>query len=188
MLGVKKDASQKDVLKAYRKLARELHPDANPDDAKAEDRFKEVSAAYDVLGDEQKRAEYDDVRKLGPMAGGFGGGGAGGAPGGFGFGADDIGDLLGGLFGRGRGRPPGGQGGGRPQPVRGQDLETDLHLGFVEAVRGVTTTVRLTSAAPCSRCGGNGAEPGTNPSSCPTCHGRGTRDDNQGFFLSLIHI
>lgn len=187
VLGVKKDADQKDVLKAYRKLARELHPDANPDDPKAEDRFKEVSAAYDVLGDEAKRKEYDDVRKLGPMAGGFGGaGGPGAGPGGFGFGTDDITDLLGGLFGRGRGRgpagAPGGGGGGRPQPVRGQDLETDLHLGFVESARGVTTTVHLTSAAPCSRCGGNGAEPGTKPSTCGACQGRGMQDDNQGFF------
>ncbi len=184
VLGVKKDASQKEVLKAYRKLARELHPDANPDDAKAEDRFKEVSAAYDVLGDEAKRKEYDEVRRLGPMAGAFGGGGGPGpGPGGFGFGTDDITDLLGGLFGRNRGRG-GAPGGGpqRPQPAKGQDLETDLHLGFNEAVRGVTTTVHLTSAAPCSRCNGNGAEPGTTPSTCPACHGRGTQDDNQGFF------
>src|SRR5262245_62289568 len=108
VLGVDEGASAKDITKAYRKLARQYHPDANQDDPKAEDRFKEISAAYDVLGDEARRKEYDEVRRLGPVAGGFGPGGFGGAgrPGGGGFsfdvGAEDMGDLLGNLFGRGR--------------------------------------------------------------------------------------
>jgi molecular chaperone DnaJ len=179
-LGVKKSDDAKAITKAYRKLARDLHPDANPGDAAAEERFKEVSAAYDVLGDDKKRAEYDEVRRLGPMAGGFGGGAGGpgaGFPGG-GFGTDDLSDLLGGLFGRGRG----GGGGQRSRPAKGADLETDLHLSFTDAVRGVTTAVHLTSDAPCSRCDGNGAEPGTSPTSCSSCGGRGVTDDNQGPF------
>ena len=122
VLGVSADSSPKEITKAYRKLARELHPDQNPDDAKAEERFKEVSAAYDVLGDEDKRTEYDEVRRLGPMAGGFGPGGGG--PGGFSFNVGDmaggdIGDLLGQMFG---GRQRGGQAGAGVGPQRGQDL------------------------------------------------------------------
>ncbi len=192
-LGVSESASAKDITKAYRKLARELHPDANPGDATAEDRFKEVSAAYDVVGDEEKRKEYDEVRRLGPMAGMGGPGGPGGPGFGRGFGAGpaaghadfnftstDINDLLGGLFGRG-GR--GGGGGSRgPGPQRGVDLEAELHLGFLEAVNGVETSVNLTSEAACSTCHGSGAKPGTAPVTCPRCNGRGVLDDNQGFF------
>jgi molecular chaperone DnaJ len=174
ILGVSDTATPKEITSAYRKLARQLHPDANPGDAKAEERFKEVSAAYDVVGDAEKRKEYDEVRKLGPMAGGFGG------PGGFTFSTDDISDLLGGLFnrgGRGAGRPPRGAG-----PQRGADLEAELHLGFVDAANGVTTEVHLTSDAPCSTCLGSGAKPGTSPSPCSRCGGRGLLDENQGFF------
>ncbi|WP_334142492.1 molecular chaperone DnaJ [Rhabdothermincola sp.] len=179
ILGVPESASQKEITRAYRKLARELHPDANPDNPKAEERFKEVSAAYDVIGDEAKRKEYDEVRKLGPLGGmGFGGpGGAGGAT--FDFGAGDLGDLLGGLFGRAR--RPGGPGRGTG-PRRGADLETDLHLSFREAVKGVTTTVPLVSDAPCSTCHGSGARPGSAPQICPQCHGRGVLEENQGLF------
>jgi molecular chaperone DnaJ len=159
-----------------------LHPDANPGDAAAEERFKEISAAYDVVGDAEKRKEYDEVRRLGPMAGGAGPGGfgAGGPDGGFGFNTEDLGDLLGGLFNRGRGRGPGGTRG--PGPQRGQDLEADLHLSFLDAVNGVTTTVNLTSDAPCSTCHGSGAKPGTSPVACSRCGGRGVLDDNQGYF------
>ncbi|MEO0493293.1 MAG: DnaJ C-terminal domain-containing protein [Actinomycetota bacterium] len=140
VLGVAEDASDKEITKAYRKLARELHPDANPGDTAAEERFKEVSAAYDVVGDEEKRARYDEVRRLGPMAGGFGGGGTG--PGGFNVGFDDIGDLLGGLFGRGGGNnPPGFRTQQRPQ--RGADVEADLALDFEDAVNGIETTIHL---------------------------------------------
>jgi molecular chaperone DnaJ len=180
VLGVDDTASQKDITKAYRKLARDTHPDRNPG---SEDRFKEVSAAYDVVGDPEKRKEYDEVRRLGPVAGGFGGGGAGaGNPfGGGGFRVDDLGDLgdiFGGLFGRrDRRAQPRGTG-----PQRGTDLEAELHLSFEDAVNGVTTTVNLTSDAPCSTCHGSGAAPGTSPTRCSVCDGRGVLDENQGLF------
>lgn len=186
-LGVDAEASQKDITKAYRKLARENHPDTNKDPA-AEERFKEVSAAYDVVGDAEKRKEYDEVRRLGPMAGGFGGPGGGfGGPGGGGFSTEDLGDignlgdLLGGLFNRG-GRRGGGPGPRGPGPQRGADLEAELHLSFEDAVRGVTTSVNLTSDAACQTCRGSGARPGTTPTTCATCGGRGVLDDNQGLF------
>jgi molecular chaperone DnaJ len=186
VLGVSDTASQKDIRSAYRKLSRQYHPDANPDDQAAEERFKEVSAAYDVVGDAEKRKEYDEVRKLGPVGGMFGGPGAGGAgAGGFRFeDVGDLGDVLGGLFGRGRRRGgPAGTGGVRGTgPHRGQDLESELHLAFEDAVHGLTTTVHLTSEAACSTCHGTGARPGTTPRTCPMCEGRGVIDDNQGFF------
>jgi molecular chaperone DnaJ len=180
VLGVDKNASEKDITRAYRKLAKQYHPDAHPG---SEDRFKEVSAAYDVLGDAAKRKEYDEVRAMGPVGAPFGGGGQGGfggpgagEQGGFGFRMDDLGDLLGGIFGRGRGgRPSGG-------PQRGADLEAELHLPFKEAVEGATTTVNVTSDASCTTCGGTGAAPGTSPVLCPRCGGRGAVDDNQGLF------
>jgi len=183
VLGVSDTASQKDIKSAYRKLSREYHPDANPGDIAAEERFKEVSAAYDVVGDAEKRKEYDEVRKLGPMGGMFGGAGGPGGPGAGGFRVDDIGDLgdvLGGLFGRRRNRA-GGAGAGTG-PHRGQDLEAELHLAFEDAVHGLTTTIHLTSEAACSTCHGTGAKPGTTPQTCPRCGGRGVLDDNQGFF------
>ncbi len=181
VLGVSSEASQKDITKAYRRLARENHPDTNKGDAAAEERFKEISAAYDVVGDAEKRTKYDEVRRLGPVGGSFGGGGGpGGGFGGFGVGAEnigDIGDLLGGLFGRGRrqqNRPHG--------PVRGANLETELHLSFEDALSGVTTSVHLTSEAVCSTCQGSGAEPGADVVVCPQCAGRGVIDENQGLF------
>ena len=182
ILGVSEKASAKEITKAYRKLARELHPDQNPDDAKAEERFKEVSAAYDVLSDEDKRKEYDEVRRLGPMAGGFGPGGGG--PGGFSFNVGDmaggdIGDLLGQMFG---GRQRSGHAGAGVGPQRGQDLTAELTLDFADAVHGLTTTLYLTSDAQCSTCSGSGAKPGTSPSVCGLCGGRGVVDDNQGLF------
>jgi molecular chaperone DnaJ len=187
VLGVSDTASQKDIKTAYRKLSRQYHPDANPDDAAAEERFKEVSAAYDVVGDAEKRKEYDEVRKLGPMGGMFGGAGGPGAggPGAGGFRFEDVGDLgdvLGGLFGRGRRRGAQGGPGRGTGPHRGPDLEAELHLDFEDAVHGLTTTIHLTSDAACSTCHGSGARPGTTPSTCPQCQGRGVVDDNQGFF------
>ncbi len=181
-LGVNEKATAKDITKAYRKLARELHPDKNPGDAAAETRFKEVSAAYDVIGDEEKRKSYDEVRRLGPMAGGFGGpGGPGGPGGGFNVGFDDIGDLLGGLFGRG-GR--GGRGGPQQQSraQAGADLEADLTLDFDDAVRGLETTITLTSEATCHTCSGTGSKPGSTPETCKVCNGKGVQDENQGLF------
>ncbi|MBV8950534.1 MAG: DnaJ domain-containing protein, partial [Actinobacteria bacterium] len=164
VLGVSKDASEKDITRAYRKLAKQFHPDANQGNPAAEERFKEVSGAYDVLGDADKRKEYDEVRQMvasgvgGPGGfGGFGGapGGFGGAPGGFGetINFEDIGgfgDLLGNLFGRGAG---GRRGRNAAQgPRRGMDLEAELHLDFLEAVHGITTTVSFTADAVCHTC------------------------------------
>jgi len=183
ILGVADKATQKEITKAYRKLARELHPDKNPGNPKAEERFKAVSAAYDVLGDDTKRGEYDEVRRLGPMAGP--GGGAG--PGGFSFNVNDadvggINDLLGQMFGRrGGGRSSSGPSSGAG-PRRGADVDAELTLDFVDAARGLTTTLHLTSDAQCSTCHGSGARPGTTPKLCPQCGGRGVIDDNQGLF------
>lgn len=184
VLGVSATASAKDITRAYRKLARELHPDANPGDTAAEEKFKEVSAAYDVIGDEAKRAEYDEVRRMGPMGGmGFGGPGAGGfgGPGGAGFNFEgaDLGDLLGGLFGGGgrRGRSNRTRG-----PQRGADLEATTRLSFRDAVAGLETTLNVDSDVACSTCHGSGATPGTGPTTCSRCGGRGALDDNQGMF------
>jgi molecular chaperone DnaJ len=194
-LGVSSDASEKEITRAYRKLAKQYHPDANAGDKEAEDRFKEISAAHDVLGDAEKRKEYDEVRSMvasGVGPGGFGpGGGAGyggggfGGPGGYQFDVDfdsggGLGDLLGNLFGAGSRR-----GGGRRSahaPQRGQDLETELYLPFDDAVRGVTSTVRFRADATCHTCHGSGAAPGTSPETCPQCHGTGSIAVDQGPF------
>jgi molecular chaperone DnaJ len=186
ILGVGPDAGDKDIQRAYRKLAKQYHPDAHPGDKQAEDRFKEISAANDVLSDPGRRKEYDEVRRMGPAPGMFGGGGASG-PGPYGstFRVDDLGDLLGGLFGRGGGggrtRTRGGQG-TRVGPVKGDDLEAELHLDFEAAARGVTTSVSVVSDVACHTCHGTGAAPGTSPVICAVCGGRGVVDDNQGFF------
>src|SRR5437868_13520128 len=186
VLGVPETAADKEIRRAYRKLAKEHHHGANPGH---EERFKEISAAYDVLSDDEKRKAYDEVRRLGPMAGGFGPGGGGfgaGAPGpgGFTFTTEDVGDLggLGDLFGNLFGGGGGRQRGQRVGPRRGDDLETELHLSFLDAVNGVTTTVNLTSEMACHTCHGSGAAPGTAPVVCPTCGGRGAVEDNQGPF------
>jgi molecular chaperone DnaJ len=173
VLGVSSSATDKEITRAYRKLAKQYHPDASPG---SEDRFKEISAAYDVLGDKDHRKEYDEVRRLGPMGNPFAG--AGGTDG-FSntFRVDDLSDLLGGIFNRG-----GGRGRRTAGPRRGDDLETELHLSFLDAVNGVTTAVNITSDAACSTCGGTGAAPGTSPVICSTCGGRGVLDDNQGLF------
>lgn len=173
-LGVAKNASDEEIKKAYRKLARKYHPDRNPGDEKAEEKFKEVSAAYDVLSDPEKRKEYD----AGPAFGGFGGGqgpfGAGGQAGGFNV---DLGDILGGMFGRG--------GGGRraqPQQVRGRDLETEVQLSFDQAINGAQISVTVPKESRCATCHGSGAKPGTSPVTCPRCEGRGVEAQGQGFF------
>jgi molecular chaperone DnaJ len=179
ILGVPDTASAKEIKSAYRKLSRQYHPDANEGESGAEERFKEISAAYDVVGDPGKRKEYDEVRRLGPAAAGFPGGGGG--PGGFTFtDGGDLGDLLGGLFGRGGAVRRGGARGAGPH--RGQDLETELHLTFEDAAAGVTTSVHLTSEAPCSTCHGSGAKEGTAPHTCANCGGQGVVSDNQGLF------
>ena len=205
-LGVPKDADAAAIKKAYRKLARDLHPDKNPGNTEAESRFKEVSEAYDVLSDEKRRAEYDDARRLfgaGARPGGFGGAGfpGGGFPGGgqafdlgdlFGGGtsggagttrgAGGLGDILGGLFGGGgtgtaRGRSQAASG-----PARGQDVETEATLSFEEAVLGVTVPLRMQSPGTCPTCSGSGAKPGTSPHTCPVCGGAGVTSRSQGAF------
>lgn len=188
VLGVAETASEDELRRAYRKLAKAHHPDAHPG---SEERFKEISAAYDVVGDADKRKEYDEIRRLGPMANPFAGAGAGGAgagrpggrggggAGGFGFSTDDLGGVFGDLFGRFRG---GGQSGSAAGPRRGDDVEAELHLSFLDAAHGVTTALNVTSEATCSTCHGSGAAPGTSATVCPRCAGRGVLDDNQGFF------
>ena len=178
VLGVADKAPEKDITAAYRRLAKKYHPDHNPG---SEDRFKEISAAYDVLGDQVKRKEYDDVRRHGPAANPFAGPGGGGGAGGFGssFKVDDLGDLLGGLFGRSRG---GTATRARQGPQRGADLETTLNLSFADAVDGVITSVNVTSDASCTTCSGTGSAPGTSPVICSGCGGRGVREENQGLF------
>lgn len=200
-LGVPKTATQAEISKAYRKLARELHPDARPDDPQAETRFKEVSEAHAVLSNPDKRKEYDEVREMvgsGMFSGGggFPGGGfpGGRAPGG-GFGQAtggaqtfDLGDLLGDMFAQGGagGAATGTRRGGRARrgtgPQRGRDVETDLTLSFADAMAGVTTTLRVTGQASCSTCFGSGAKPGTSPVTCSTCGGQGSIARDQGLF------
>ena len=180
VLGVPKGASEEEIKKAHRKLARQYHPDRNPDDPKAEERFKEIQGAYDTLSDPEKRKQYDAG---GGMFGGFGGGagGPGGAgpfgPGGPGAaGGFDVSDIFSNLFGRG--------GGGRAQPqqVRGRDLETELSLSFDQAVNGAQVSVTVPKAERCPTCHGSGAKPGTRPVTCPRCEGRGIDAQSQGFF------
>lgn len=180
-LGVPKDAPTAEVKKAYRKLATSLHPDKNPGDAAAEERFKAVSEAYDVLSDDVKRREYDEARSL-FGAGGVRGPGAGGAHGVpfdlgdlIGRGGGGFGDVLGGLFG-GRAASPG------RAPRRGVDVETEVTLSFGDALRGATVPVRLTTDGACHTCRGSGAAPGTSPHACGTCAGAGVTTRNQGGF------
>ena len=174
VLGVVPSATDKEITRAYRKLAKEHHPDANPG---SEERFKEISAAYDVLGDAEKRKEYDEVRTHGPL-GGFGSPGGGGT-----FRMEDMGDLgdiFGGLFRTGGARTQRG-------PQRGADMEAQLHLSFQDAVHGVTTSVNVPQEVRCSNCRGSGAAPGTSTHTCPRCGGTGSLNDNQGLFsLSTV--
>ena len=173
-LGVAKTASEAEIKKAYRKLARELHPDKNPGDAKAEERFKDVQGAYDLLSDPEKRKQFDSFGAGGP--GPFGGAGGGG----FGnvrFENVDISDLLGGLGGLFGSRGP-----SRPRPERGADLESRVRLSFEDALTGVTARVPVEVETACHVCGGTGAEPGTAPKTCPDCGGSGVTSANQGMF------
>jgi molecular chaperone DnaJ len=188
VLGVAENADHKEIAKAYRKLAKQYHPDANPG---SEDRFKEISAAYEVLGDEGRRKEYDEVRRLGPAGNPFAGMAGNRAGGGFtsNFRVDDLGDLLGNIFGRSGRAGRAGAGGagaagraGGMAATPGADLETSLHLSFMDAVQGITTTVNVNSEVACHTCHGNGAAPGTAPVVCPICGGRGVVSDNQGMF------
>jgi len=190
VLGVSKSAGSDDIKKAYRKLARKYHPDANKGDASAEERFKEISEAYNVLSDDKRRKEYDDARSL------FGGGvrmpGSGGR-GGYGFDLGDLfggqtagtgagasgrlGDILGGMFGGGGGRTTQQQ-----RPRRGTDAETEATLTFSDAVEGTTVALQLAGEGPCKTCMGTGAKAGTVPKVCPTCEGTGQGSRNLGTF------
>ena len=174
-LGVKKTATPDELKKAYRKLAREHHPDANAGNKESEERFKEVQHAYDVLSDPEKRKEYD---RFGSQNGRAPRPPAGGQNVDFGnvdFG--DISDLFGGLFGGG-----GGQARARRQPLRGSDIEAHVHLSFEDSLRGSETKIPVEVMAACRDCGGTGAQPGTAPIICPECNGRGVTSDNQGLF------
>src|SRR4029453_9417451 len=187
VLGVAKDSSAADIKKAYRKLARRHHPDANKSDSAAEEKFKEISEAYHVLSDDKRRREYDEARAL-FGAGGFrygapGQPGTGGPPFDLGdlFGegrrAGGIGDLFGGIFG-GRTRPGGSR--ATPRGRRGADIESEVRLGFTESVDGTTVQLRMTSDAPCQTCAGTGAKAGSTPRVCPECMGAGQIAANPG--------
>jgi molecular chaperone DnaJ len=185
VLGVPKTSTQDEIKKSYRKLARKYHPDANKGDADSEERFKEISEAYDILSDEKRRKEYDEARSLFGAArpggqGGvgfdlgdlFGGGSGTGAPG---TGAGErIGDLFGGLFGRTRQTTQ--------RPRRGADIESEVTLTFGESLDGLTVPLRLTSEEACPTCRGTGAKAGTVPRVCPRCEGTGQESRNAGGF------
>ena len=174
VLDVSETASQDEIKKAYRKLARTYHPDKNPGDKKAEDRFKEIQGAYDVLGDAEKRKEYDQGGQRRFTAGdGF-------DPNAFGNVDFDFGDLFGNLFGRG------GNARGQSRGQRGRDLEATVNLSFEDSLAGVTVRVPVDVEAACPTCHGSGAEPGTSPVLCPECRGRGVVSQNQGPF-ALSH-
>lgn len=200
-LGVTSSATAAEIKKAYRKLARENHPDNNPGDTAAENRFKKAASAYDVLSDEKKREEYDQLKAMlrGGGFGGFGGNGGAGFPGGFrsssrpgpqtdadfsdlfggsggGFSQDGgINDIFGGLFNRGGGA------GRAARPTRGADVETDITLDFKEAAKGTTIPLELSGDAPCTTCHGSGSKSGKS-SSCPTCSGTGFVSEQRGAF------
>jgi molecular chaperone DnaJ len=170
-LGVDRKASDEEIKKAYRKLARQYHPDANHGDKGAEERFKEVQQAYAILSDPKKRKEYDSGGGI--FGGGFDPGsfrtGGGGGFGGFG-------DILSDLFGNAGGR------GGAPGPERGRDLETEVHISFDQAMEGAQIPVSVPLSAPCPTCHGSGAKPGTQPTICSRCQGRGVEAESQGLF------
>jgi molecular chaperone DnaJ len=177
-LGVGKNASEDEIKKAYRKLARKYHPDRNPEDKKAEERFKEISQAHDVLGDPEKRKQYD--RGTGPFS--FATAGGGFDPGAFG---GSVSDILSNLFGSAGGA--GGRAGSagtrtRAQAPRGRDLETEVSLTFQQAIDGAQVPLSVPTSQPCPTCHGTGAKPGTSPKVCPVCNGRGVESQSQGIF------
>ncbi|MBN9695322.1 MAG: DnaJ domain-containing protein, partial [Zoogloea sp.] len=173
ILGVNRDASEDELKKAYRKLAMKYHPDRNPDNKEAEEKFKEAKEAYEILTDANKRAAYDRYGHAGvdPSMGGGGGGGQG-----FDGFADAFGDIFGDIFGGG------GGGRGRSNVYRGADLRYNLEITLEEAARGAEKTIRIPALEECDICHGSGAKPGTQPKTCPTCGGAGQVRIQQGFF------
>ncbi|WP_456268387.1 molecular chaperone DnaJ [Kushneria sp. AK178] len=177
VLGVERGADDREIKKAYRRLAQKYHPDRNPDDETAAEKFREVSDAYEVLADSDKRAAYDQFGHAGVdgQGGGFGGGGFGGAGGAGGF-SDIFGDVFGDIFGGAGGRRgPGGA-------ARGSDLRYNLEIDLEEAVAGTTVDIRVPRLVECDRCHGDCAEPGTSKRTCSTCNGMGQVRMQQGFF------
>ena len=175
-LGVERKASDDDIKKAYRKLARQYHPDRNPDDPKAEERFKEVQQAYSILSDPDQRKRYDAGGGI--FGTGFDPGAFRNARGGGSGGFGGLGDILSDLFGGGGA----GAGGGRSAPERGRDLETEVHISFEQAIEGAQVPVAVTLSAACPTCHGTGARPGTQPTVCSRCQGRGIESQGQGLF------
>jgi molecular chaperone DnaJ len=169
-LGVDRKASDEEIKRAYRKLARQYHPDRNAGDKAAEERFKEVQEAYSILSDAEKRKAYDSGGGI------FGAGGF--DPGAFRGGFGGFGDILSDLFGS----AGGGRAGGGPRPERGRDLETEVHVSFGQAMEGAQVPVSVPLSAPCPTCRGTGAKPGTSPSICSRCQGRGLESESQGLF------
>lgn len=171
VLGVSKDVSEPELKKAYRRLAMKYHPDRNPDDKEAEEKFKEAKEAFEILKSKEKRAAYDQ----------FGHAGVNNQPGGGGFGGgadinDIFGDVFGDIFGGGR------RGGGGPRVYRGDDLQYNLEVTLEEAVSGTSTEIKIPNTVSCDVCDGSGAKRGTTPSTCATCHGVGQVRMQQGFF------
>jgi molecular chaperone DnaJ len=182
VLGVDRKASADEIKKAYRKLARTYHPDRNPDDESAEERFKEIQAAYDIVGDPDKRKQYDRGGMFfgtggRPGSGGPASAGSGGAFGG--FEAGNFGDILSNLFGGGR---TGTAGARRPAGERGADLEAEVTISFDQALEGTQVPLTVQTSQRCSTCHGTGAKPGTSPKVCPRCQGRGLESQGQGLF------
>jgi molecular chaperone DnaJ len=184
VLGVDRKASADEIKKAYRKLARQYHPDRNPDDASAEERFKEIQSAYDIVGDADKRKQYDRGGIFFGSGGRGGGPSAGGGQGGFGgFDAGNFGDILSNLFGGGAAKT-GTSGGGtrRAGSQRGADLEAEVTISFDQAIEGTQVPLTVQSRQRCATCHGTGAKPGTAPKVCPRCQGRGLESQGQGLF------
>jgi molecular chaperone DnaJ len=186
-LGVDKKATPEEIKKAYRKLARQYHPDRNPGDKDKEARFKEISQAHDVLGDPEKRKQYDSGS--GPFATGAGPGGGFGGFGNFEFDGASMGDILSNLFG---GSTSGRRVRTKPRPEKGADLEAQVSISFDQAISGAQVPLQVPMHATCPTCRGTGAKPGTTPSVCPRCEGRGIETQGQGMFsisvpCSLCH-